>query len=463
MEYTRWDIDVYLDFSEHLQLFEGFPSRSASGNYTARLMYTYQKPSFLQLSIFYENKFYLEERLAYLQEHDVNILTLIKLKRVKYPWEHPDLIDFKKSKLIEMRDNPSGWEHGKRVVELVMDNADIYQNSSHVHHGFFHLTENAIISIGESLSYSYSLHWDDWNHKLIDSDKNKETEFGPFIFNLKLKHHYGNSDKFNLNLMRVPYLQIEAQNENITDLEIIEYADLLCLLMSLYFNKKIDYFEGHARVVNREDFRTHSFFKYSAWTEDNDVDYPLKSFYTNFFAFIEDLDYVKAVTCRKLLDRIIPSIIQSKYVDISFTYMLLYNSIELLRNFCKENNIPGKEKLVIKEDFSFTISKTKTKKLIESKILELENIVVNEDKAEFKHLAKQKVTFIQKTSLEKQFNSIFEYTNIDIGKYNTDIPTLISIRNKLYHGNIVETELLLKYNPILREMFYDLIISLLKY
>lgn len=336
MDYTRWDIDLYLDFSEYLQLFEGFPTRSASGNYSAKLMYNYQKPSLLQLSIFYENRFFLEERFTYLYEHDINILTLIKSKKIKYQWERPDLFDFQKSKLIEIRDNPSGWEQGKRVVELIIDNIDIYENNSFVHHGLFHLTENSIIPIGESLSYSYSLHWDDWNHKLIDSDKNKETQFGAYYFNLKLEHRYGNSDKFSLNLMRFPYLQIETLNEDISDIEIIQYADLLCLLMSFYFNKRIDYFKGHARFINNHDYRTHKLFKYSSWTEDNDIDYPLKSQFSSFYNFVEGLSYIKTTACRELLERVVPSIIQSKYVDESFSYMLLYNSIELIRNFCKK-------------------------------------------------------------------------------------------------------------------------------
>lgn len=116
----------------------------------------------------------------------------------------------------------------------------------------------------------------------------------------------------------------------------------------------------------------------------------------------------------------------------------------------------------IKEDFNFTESNTKTRKIIESKIAELESIVIEEERVEFKDLAKLKITFIQKTSLEKQFNSIFEYTDIDVNKYNVDISELISIRNKLYHGNIIDSDELIKYNPVLREMINDLILSLLK-
>jgi len=460
MDNTRWDLKVFLDFSKHIWKGDEDGNRNPSRNYDARLIYNNKAPNIIKLHIFYENKYHVLERFEHLKENGVNILSVIKKVDPFTPWENPDELDLSQSHLIDFRKNSAGWEHNKRVVEIIIDNVDIFVLGKYNHHGLFLLTENATQPICEYIKYSKSISSDDWDYKLVNSDKNRTIQFGRFNFLLKLQHNYENSDKLCLRISRIALLQVEALDEDIDNSAIIRFGELICILMSFFWNKRIDFFQGHARVINTPNIHTQKFFRFSNWPVDNEKEFNLKSRYTSFYDFIESLDYTKTHAYSSLLNVIVPRIIQSKHVDEISEFMLLYNVIEEIRNFCMDNPINGK-KLEIKEEYDFICSNTATKGTICNKIKEIAEIVEEKDKSDFISNAHKKVSSIMKTGLIDQFDSLIRFFGLNPEIYQLDFTNLIKIRNKIYHGKQIMEDVK-PYNQNMKLLIDDLILRLIQ-
>ena len=458
MDYSCRDIKVFLDFSKHLSEGEEDGNRNPSRNYDARLLYNHRTPQYIELDIFYENKYHVLERFKHLKENGENILSIIKKENPDTHWENPDELDLSNSQLIEFRDN-HGWEQRKRVVEIFIDNVDVFDHGTYVDHGLFFLTENAIRHIGEYLTYS-SLRRDDWDYRLINSDNNRETQFGKFRFILKLKHSHGNGDKFNIIIARFPLLQVNTLDGKIDNFEILEFGRLMCILMSFLWNKSIDFFKGYARVINKPNIHTHHFFRYSKWQIDEEIKYPLKEKYSSFYDFVNSLDYTKVQSCSSLLYNIIPRIIQSKHSDEISEFMLLYNIIEKIRFFCMEEPING-EKFLITEEYKFKVSNRKRDQTIKQKLKDIKDIVDDSDIDNYISNVPNKVNFIKKTGLIDQFDSLVSYLGLNLDAYGIDFKKLIKNRNNIYHGKSPCDDVNL-YNKNMKLLINDLILKLIQ-
>lgn len=457
MDYSRWDIIVYLDFSEYISLFESFPIIDVSGDYNTRLLYNTEKPDTLLLSIYYDNNCSIYDRFDILKVQGINILDVIKKSNQA---NNQNEFCFENSRVIEFSSNPAGWEHDKNVVEITIDNIDILTNSSLSPVCQFHLTENSFVHIIEYVKYGYFGRLN-INDKFIEETENRNTVFGDYSFVINMEHFHGISDKNNLQIKRYPYIQLcEANNK--TDKELLDFGDMLCLLMSFFWNKRIDYFSGFTRVINNENFKSRHFFKYSKWNVDDDIEYPLKSDYSLFYDFIDDIDYEKTMFCKQLLNEIIPVLIQSKYVDDSSCFMLLFNLIEKVRNFCLDNRIQGREQFTIKDEYIFLVSKNQAYTHIKNAILSLLEIIDENDREEFKTGASDKINGLKKTGLKDQFNSLIQYLGIDSNKYNIDFKELTRIRNKLFHGSQCDNREIDSYNEAMRTIAIDLILILIR-
>jgi len=400
---------------------------------------------------------HLFEKLLYLKENNINILHLIKPKSTEHKWEHPDILDFSESNLISIEDSHS-WEHDKRPIVLTLDNLNIIINSRINGDGSFQLTENIFQHLDEYIQYGLlGRHRDD--DKFIEKDNNREISFGAIRFILSFEHWFGEFSKYNLEITRDTYLKITDSSEKLTDIDIIEQGKLLCILMSFYWQKTIDFFHAQIRINNKENYQTREILKYSNHSVNDSPNYLLKNRYTTFYDFIEDLKYEQVLENSSIIRELVPRLIKIKNVDDISSFMILYNIIEKIRNYCISAPIKGNN-LTIKEEFIFTKGKDATKTFIKNKIKEIKIIVDKSDVKDFVSKASDKVSFIKKTGLIDQFDSLLIYLGLTPEKYKLDFTNLIKIRNNIYHGKLPKEDVK-PYNEQMLVLTYDMIIKLM--
>ena len=460
-EYHQYDIQVCVDLAEGNQLLEdhfGKGGSTFSTYYDARIVHNHREPHHIDLIIYHPSSEYLYEKIQYLQENDIDILHGITKRPAQNAWDFPEILDFSNSKLTNIKESHH-WEHNKKPLILIIDNFDLLVHGRYLGDGVFQLTENVFQHIYEYVHYG-DLGNDGPYDLFIFTNDNREIILGEIQFILSFKHYYGDSTKFKFEIVRDAYLTITDHYNGLTDIEIIEYGELLCLLMSYYWNKTIDYFIATVRVNNIPNYQTREKYKYSCHAVDDSVEYILKSRYSTFYGFIESLDYKKLLTSKSLLDKIVPRIIKAKSVDKISEFMLLYNIIEEIRNYCIDNPLNGNS-LEIREEFIFTTDKKATDKFIKNKIKDIVEIVDPSDSVDFVSKASSKVNFIKKTGLIDQFDSLVSYLGLNPEIYDLDFKNLIKIRNDIYHGK-KPNEDVLSYNGKMKMLINDLILNLIQ-
>jgi len=461
LNYYKNDIEICLDFSVKSKFLEesfGKEGSEFSPYYDARIAHNYRKPNCISLIIYYPQSEYLFEKLQKLQEEGVSILQCIKTRQAQQAWIFPDILDFSKSNLLKIEESHH-WEHNKKPLIIEIDNLDIIINSRYVGDGNFQLTENVNQHIYEYINYGELGNYSSLD-RFITSDNNREVTFGEIQLILSFKHEYGDSTKFNFEINRDAFLTITDNSESLTDLEILEHGNVLCTLMSFYWQKTIDYFKATIRINNQDNYRTREVYKNSGHPIDESLEYTLKSSYSTIYDFFESLNHAKVFTHKVLLDEIVSKIIRTKSVDNISEFMLLYNIVEKIRNYCISNPIDGSN-LEIREEFKFTKTKNATEKFIKNKIKDIVEIVDSDDKADFLSKANNKVNFIKKTGLIDQFDSLIDYLQLDTAAYNIEFDKLIKIRNDIYHGKEPQYDVR-PYNEKLIELIYDLILKLIQ-
>ncbi len=457
-DYFRNDIIVNLDFDKHKEILkERIQEKLSISTYNSRLIYNQRKSEYSQLTIYYPQADYLFEKLEFLNEKGICILQTIKQKTKVHKWEFPDILDFSESKLINLEESLS-WEHNEKPVILTIDSLNILQSERYVEFGNFKLTENIFHHLDDYIQYGQLANYKN-DDKFIEVDNNRETNFGVVRFKLSFKHSYDNSTKFNIDISRDSFLTITNSPETLTDLELIEIGNSLCLLMSFYWQKTIDFFNARVRINNIENYNTREILKYSNHLIDESNDYILKKQFASFYDFIDSINYSQFSENSNLIKELVPRIIRTKNVDKVSAFMILYNIIEKIRNHCISVPIKGKE-LSIKEEFNFIKGKNATDKFIKLKIKEIEEIVEDSDREDFLNKASDKVTFIKKTGLIDQFDSLLNHLELNPIGYGINFTNLIKIRNSIYHGKLPKEDVK-PYNDQMTILIYDMLLKLM--
>lgn len=460
-DYFRDDITIGLEIEPHIELLKDtFGEDLTNVNLDTRLVYNQRNPEFLQLTIYYKPSDYLYEKFELLREKGINVLNLIKKKYHTENWEHPEILDFSNTNLIEIQESHH-WEHNKKPVILTIDNVDILVSSRYVGDARFQLTTNVFQHLDDYINYGgLGRHRPD--DRFIETNNNRETNFGNVRFILSFEHFpEPSTSRQKLSIIRDSYLTLTDDNGELTDGQLIEQGELLCLIMSFYWEKEIDYFIAKVRVNNIDNYRTKEKLKYSDHAEDNSDEFLLKERFETIYDFVASINYEKFNTISSLLYEIVPRILKTKNVDEISAFMVLYNIIEKIRNFCLLNPVNGEE-YTIKEEFNFTKGKKPTYRFIRDKIKEISEIIEEDDVAEFESKASDKVNFIKKTGLIDQFDSLLSYLELDSSDYDIDFVNLIKIRNDIYHGKL-PTEDVKPYNKEMKLLIYDMILKMINY
>lgn len=280
-------------------------------------------------------------------------------------------------------------------------------------------------------------------------------------FGIGFKYDIKDYNRHTISIERLPFLQIDAPSKY-SDSQIEDYANDVCLMMSLFWSKYINYFWGIIRVTQNQPepkFREKTVYKFVEDQIDDNIYTRWGDKFKNIIDFFNTIDYDKVAVCRDLLKEVSNRMIRSQYVDSISEFMLLYNVIEKIRNYYL--NL-GKQDVgfSIKEEYDFNVSKNRTDKFIKEKIKEIAEIVADNDKEEFVKNANKKVSFIRKTGLIDQFTSLILYLDLSVDAYKIDFSDLINIRNTLYHGNCIDDDFQL-YNTEMRRLINDLLLKLL--
>ena len=459
-DYFQNDIRVCIDMSEYEGILEeqfGNMKSPLISTYDSRLIYNQIKPELIQLTIYHPHSDYLFEKLLHLRSVDINLLDLIKPEPKESKWHHPDVLLFSESKLVNIQESHY-WEHNKKPVILTIDNASLMLEGRYSGDGRFKLTENAFQHIKEYVDYGL-LGRHRYNDRFIDSDNNKDSRLGPAKFKLSFEHFYGPSTAFEISIIRDAYLTVTDDSGTLTDEQIIKIGEAICLLMSFYWQKSIDFFKATIRVINNADYRTREVLKYSNHTVDKNKASLLEDKFSTFYDFIDSIEYEKFINNSSIINDSITRIIKTKDVDEISAFMVFYNIIEKIRNYCKEFPLDN-NKLEIKEEFDFNVSKSATDKFIKNKIKEVQEIVAASDVDAFVEKASDKVSFIKKTGLIDQFDSLVGYLGLTPSDYGIDFPVLIKLRNKIYHGDIPKGSVK-PYSGKMVILIYDMLIKMM--
>ncbi len=459
-DYFQKDIQIELLIENHTELLEkefGGAISVSNSIYDLRILYNRKKPEHILLTIYSQSSDHLGEKLQLLKDKNINILELIKPKPAENKWDFPDILDFTNSNLISLEDSHY-WEHNRRPTILAIDNLNILIESRINGDGGFQLTENIIQHIEKYIQYGELSKYSS-NEAFIYKDINRNTNFGPVIFKLSFEHWFGKIDKHSFEITRDAYLNISDESNQLTDSDILKQAEFLCILMSLYWQKPIDFFHAQIRRNNEDKYRTSEIYKYSNHFVDESEHYLLESRFITFYDFIEALNYKQVVTNSDFLKELVPRLLKIKNIDDISSFMILYNIIEKIRNYCMKSPFKGSQ-LEIKDEYKFTESKSATDKYIKNKIKEIKEIVKENETKEFEKNAHNKVSFIKKTGLIDQFESILLHLELDPSDYNIEFTTLIKTRNNIYHGKLPNTDIK-SYIEQMTLMVYDMIIKLI--
>lgn len=458
-DYFQKDIKILLKLEDQKELLKDLIAEdSADTVYDARLVYNQRNPEHLQLFVYYKRADYLFEKLDFLQNAQINILDLICPAVSPNAWVHPEFFEFSRSSLIEIRESHS-FEHDKKPLILILDNLDLFENGWYAKDARFRLTENIFPHLEKYVRYGQLGNYKS-DDKFIESTLNREVKFGPVYFMLSFNHSYKSSGSVkDFAITRDAHLKLRDESEKLTDQELLGLGEDLCLLMSLYWEKNIDFFNAIVRVNDKEGYRNREVFKLRSENFDPSQDSHLKEQFPTIYDFTEWSSFEKFQEYKELVQEAVPRLIRVKHLDAISAFMILYNIVEKFRNFFLHNPVDG-HPFTIKEEFEFTPSKNKTIEFIKKKIREIGEIVAPIDKAEFDAKASQKVSFIKKTGLKDQFEGFVKYLGLDPSHYSLQFEELIQVRNVIYHGHTPDGDISL-YNHELKKLVLDILMKVM--
>lgn len=425
----------------------------------AEIKYDRRKPACTEIILFSEPENRLSGLLQYLKSSGKNILSYLQICPTGTSGNKRGLLDFSNSILTGLYEDKKGLKAGKIPVIICLQNLTYYVSASPSDTSLFYLTENTCLWLDLYSGYRR----DDeivFSDRPLDNGTPEELfPWGEMAFGLRFVHALREKGKYDIHIVRLPQLIVKADAGK-TDTEIINYARLICLLMSLYGGKFIDYYLGYVRITDGNappELNERIEFRFVKDQVDDTVRLPFGGTNRTFFDFIHSIDYEKVICSRKLLEDITDRVIRSQYIDSTSEFMLLYNVIEKIRNFyilkAKEAGQP-----FIIEEYAFTLSKTGTDKFIKRKLDEIAGIVQQQDKEAYLSKTYEKISVVRKTGLIDQFDSLILYTGLIPGDYKINFTELVKVRNRIYHGNFTETDLH-PYIRAMRKLTVDLLLK----
>jgi hypothetical protein len=340
-------------------------------------------------------------------------------------------IEFTNSKFFKITDSSKYIENGRNYILIEIDYVKIecnLQKNKNSNQLICYLNDSAFDLFNKNYKYFSFFDKNIWKAQNLQSDFLKFGNisfFMEFYFDSKL----GENDTHII--LKQPKLNFKF--ENLSEFDILNHLNLLCTLMSFYRNETIDFFycqinydnsytiiSKKKRQKSHENSKTGLFYlksrkKLLEYLSEANVNYLLSKFQNNS------------------LNLIINQFLLSKHLHNESRFMLLFNSLELLkRSLDKEND-------------EFKFNEKSNKKLGESIRIYLRNLSELVDKDEKEEFEKHIIT-LEKTvkykPVKEQFNIFFKKYDIEL--QDIDFDKVKKIRDTIFHGNVVSDVLSLK-------------------
>ncbi len=406
--------------------------------YNANIIHSDNESREAYLQILYERTDHFYSLFPYLFKKGKNILNYVLpySKTNRYP-------DFSASKLIRIETDNGYWENGKQHIKLIFDKCYLHSDRISIFkYAEFVLSENSIWLINESFQFEW---FEPENprsllYKPYDITK---FNFGSLNFELevKLKRDFddGNNQwrlKRSLVFRVTPMTFFDK-----TEIPFIEdQINKLLLLLTFFQGRKVDWIYGKIPFKNGNVNIYKTSKKYEEVIITNTVQV-LKEI--RLVEFLTDCSFEQISRYENELNQIISQYVFSNSLNREAKFMILFNCVEMIRNLSIKI-FSDKGKIIdLVDEYKFNVSKTKRDKTIKAQIKSISDIVDEDDREVFKKEASKKVSFIRKKQIVEQFLSFFKAIMIEPLDYNLDFKELIVIRNKLYHGSIINETIVL--------------------
>ncbi|MBK6544571.1 MAG: hypothetical protein IPG12_04785 [Saprospiraceae bacterium] len=410
-----------------------------------------------KIQILYERTDHFYSLFPALFENGVEILKYLKVS-------HDDAQlkpDFSQCNILRIEDDHGYWENGKQNITIVFDKCYLHSTSSKINkRSFFILSENSNWIHDEIFKINFFEPEDPDSLSYEDKFKNKFL-FGDFEveIGINFKRYYDEEPNI-WSIKRSTSIFFRDYNnftsEHISSLE--EHVKILTLLFSFYQGQEVEFTYGDV------SFESGHLSIYRTTYLKPEVDKSKTVYYikeTPLVDYLERTNYAFISENYAEIQNIVSQFIYSNSLIGHSRFMILYNCIELIRNFYISFAQKYNSDFVVSDEYEFIHGNDKTNKLIKEKIKEIAEIVKQEQKCLFISEAKNKVTFIRKKRITDQFLEFFKYVKVDPNSYDLDFELLIGIRNKLYHGNAINSSIdISTINLNLYKLAVDLIIKL---
>ena len=295
-------------------------------HFNSNIIFNYYRPGRVKIQIFYKQN-YLFDNLKILLNNNIDLLSGISVAKNKFGQPGSN-IDFTDSKLLDFNDGGGHWENGFKFVILEIDKISVVENFKiGIDGGEFYLCENAMLPLGMNYKVE-AFHFDKPNKFEAKNEFDGFYNFGEIKFKLEFQFEETMYTKFKTTFRRIPILTVD-DNEKLDSNSIIQYANILCILLSFYYDRNINFFR--AQIRQPED--TITFIRQISYQINDDMDFPLLKKYKSFVEFISICNYKSTSANYEFLEVLISKFIISKNFDIESEFMILYGLLEKIRNY----------------------------------------------------------------------------------------------------------------------------------
>lgn len=388
------------------------------------------------LKVYYDDNTYLYQKLSRYKDQLKDSNELVQNIELTYAKsENIKNIDFSLSKWKKIKMSSSYYEGDQRYLLIELGSIKFEfkpqkkkeENTDWLYSEFY-LNEASRKIIEYFYSYpgfgfSNNSVWEAHNRS------NKYFMFGKAEIMLDFNFYYRReSDNQAHNIYSEPRLNI--RHKDLNEDTLVGYCKLVCATMSIFRAEYVDF--NFARIHKEDKTITISKIDSEVLSLSDSKDIQQLGFYGDF------TDFLKAIQLSKIEDKInIYSKFSEKYVlakklDGESKFMIFYNLLEQIRNIY----IDPKS---LKQEYSFTTGKSKTGKIIRSKLRELVDIIQEDEKKDFSDNVITHSNSIKLLPMKNQFQGLFDLFSIDLTNQDLNFGDLVKIRNKIFHGHFIDS------------------------
>ncbi len=341
---------------------------------------------------------------------------------------HLNRIDFSDYSIFAVHSPFIGDSNKVQVMKIYLDGVKFYWQSQKIFDNcaYFYFDDNAFHLISEYYPRFDTITGEENKFHLSRMEGTEcEYQFGPISFkpqfNVDFKDDRANRE---ISLIKKPLLKISFNND-ISELEIRQYAESIKLLASFYSHKNIEFlwtkiFKGDDEIAEKR------FQKKFVSNHDLGLRY-----------WGVNLDFHKLMTTqwqthfsenKELLEKIIPLFNQSNIVDANSSLLIRYSILETCISYY--NKKKGKS---TKKEFSFNDDKNQ---LWEEAFEKLQSSVIDTEKADFKKRWGDIQANLKKKPMRSELNSYISDLQIDLSDFPIQMKDIKTMRNDLSHGSI---------------------------